>query len=199
MCQFCSHDADASSKQQPAYLMGKKAMTQLEYDVALQMHRAGLLQQYALQVRQPWWHGAMDMVHISTQTCVQIDGIGHFGMQWSRSKEETLKQDVRCAASALQQGGRMLRISNFDSQAAVAYCLAAEEQPKGVAFVMLSPSFYKAGWWQGNEWLPYIQHLGELLVQLGITTHAQQLLVGGQNCHMLTYNRDDSSAHSPCK
>jgi hypothetical protein len=177
LCLFCSHGKDASSK---------KGMTQLEYGVALQLHNAHVLHQYALQVRQPWWHGALDMMHISTHTCVQIDGIGHFGEQWSHNKEVTLLRDVQCAANALHKGGRLLRISNLDSQGAVAYCQAAVQQPKGMSFVLLSPSYYKAGWLQGVEWLPYIQQLERLLEALGVTAHAQQLPVGGKYCHKLT-------------
>jgi hypothetical protein len=151
----------------------------------LQLHKAGVLQQYALQVRLPWWHGAVDLMHIITRTCVQIDGPGHFGTQWSDSKQVTLTRDVRCAASALQHGGRMLRISNLDSGDAVPYCAAAVGQPKGVSFVLLSPSFRSAGWWQGNVWLPYIQCLvGELVAQ-GSKAKIQQLQVGGKNCHLI--------------
>jgi very-short-patch-repair endonuclease len=185
LCRFCSHDEGASSRQQLAYLMGKKAMTDLEYSVALQLHKADVLQQYALQVRLPFWHGAVDLMHISTRMCVQIDGIGHFGQQWSDIKQVTLTRDVDCAASALQHGGRMLRISNLDSCGAVSYCAAAVEQPKGVSFVLLSPSYCRAGWWQGNRWLPYIQcMLGELVVR-GFKAHAQQLQVGGKQCHLI--------------
>jgi hypothetical protein len=186
LCRFCSHDADAGSKQQLAYLKGRKAMTQLECNVALQLHEAGVLQQYALQVRLPWWHGAVDLMHITTRTCVQVDGIGHFGEQWSDSKQVTLTRDVDCAASALQQAGRMLRISNLDSPDAAAYCASAVELPRGVSFVLLSPSSCHAGWWQGSIWLPYIQSLAGELVRRGITAKAQQLQVAGKDCHLLT-------------
>jgi very-short-patch-repair endonuclease len=143
---------------------------------------AGLDQQYAYQVRPKWWQAAVDFWHISSKTAVQLDGIGHFTKEWADGKQQVLQRDIRCAAAALEHGARMVRISNLDMPAAVDICVAAVELSPIHAFVLLSPSFKRAGWKSdGSVWHSYLMQLMAALNDIqGV--EVQWLQVGDHKC-----------------
>lgn len=184
-CQFCGFDGEPSSNGAKG---SKRKPTTPEHTVGLALHGQGLLEQYAYQVRLPWWHGCMDYVHISTGTAIQIDGIGHFTGIREQSRQQVMVRDVDCCARALHNGGRLLRISNLDLDGAALYCQGAVQLAQQyTSLVILSPSYCRAGWKASNGvWRDYV---GELLQHLGcklsVVTRVTPNTYGCRGCCIL--------------
>jgi hypothetical protein len=80
----------------------------------VQLKKCGIDQEFAPQVKYPWWRGLVDFCHIPNRMAIQIDGSAHFAKHRGVGVPEICQADLRCCIAAWEAGAKLLRVHAAD-------------------------------------------------------------------------------------
>ena len=151
-CPFCMYSEQLWRQQH------MRVPPQCELSFMQLLRGWGVDTQFCCQVVPPFWHTAMDFLHMQRGYFVQIDGRCHWVGMYHHSTWEVLCLDMKQNVAAVQQRGRLVRVHTHDLSNPDCIGAALECAATGCGIV-LTPAYAAALVRWGHFDVPYVELL----------------------------------------